>query len=271
MTAMRLSRFTLALTLALIAPAAAWAAESGRSAAALRAEILARYHVRVIEHDLTQRIVPLVATPDRPVKMRDLSPENETACLQAVKTAFVAYPAAFVSSLVGRLALADDLSAWNIRGGAFHTPGLIALNCVQADANEAFDVDSIHDEIAALVLIKMPLDRAAWDAFNPQGFTYGDTASYHAELRHPHSRAGNAALHAKGFVSALGMTGIDNDFQAYAERIFGHPAGFAQLLQAYPAMRGKAAMVMALYRRLSPALGDRLRSSELLAAAGQAP
>ncbi|WP_284944980.1 hypothetical protein [Acidisoma cladoniae] len=244
----------------LLCPLPAWAADGG---ATLRAEIASRWHVTVIETALETRIVPLVATSQRPVTMQDLSPLNEAACLQAVVTAFQAYPAALVTSLVGQVALADGIDAWNIRIGGFHAPGLIALNCEEASENAGFDVDSLHDEMAALFLLKAPLNDAAWRAFNPPGFQYGDVGSYRAELRDPHGRDGDGALHRNGFVSALGLTGIENDFQTYAERIFGHPHEFAALLRAQPAMRGKARMVMDLYVGQAPSLATQFAESGL--------
>jgi hypothetical protein len=229
-------------------------ARAADTSAALRAEIANRWHVTVIESGLATRVVPLVATSQRPVTMQDLSPPNEAACLQAVVTAFQAYPPALVTALVRQVALGDMIDAWNIRIGGFHAPGLIALNCQDADENKAFDVDSFHDEMAALFLMNAPLNHAAWQAFNPPGFQYGDVESYRAELRDPHGRDGDDALHRNGFVSALGLTGIENDFQTYSERIFGHPQEFAALLRAQPAMRGKARMVMALYAGQAPSL-----------------
>lgn len=235
----------LALGLAWLLP------QAGR---AQNADIASRWHITVIEHDLTARIVPLVATPQRPVTMQDLSSANGPACRQAATQALAAYPDTLVASLVQTLALADQITAWNIRIGGFHALGLIALNCDDAAENQAFDRDSLHDELAALLLAKTPINAQAWDALNPPGFHYGDTASYRAELRDPHGRAGDDALHRNGFVSALGLTGRDNDVQTYAERIFGHPADFAAMLRSQPAMRGKARMVMALYLAQAPQL-----------------
>jgi hypothetical protein len=242
-------------------------AQAGHDATALQAEIAKRWHVTIVDHGLTARIVPLVATTQRAVAMEDLSSSNETACLEAVVTAFQAYPPELVRSLVQQIALADMIEAWNIRIGGFHAPGLIALNCQNAGANEDFDVDSLHDEFAALLLAKTPIDSAAWQAFNPRDFRYGDVESYRAELRHPQGRAGDDALHRDGFVAALGLTGIDNDVQTYAERVFGHPGEFAALLRAQPAMRGKARMVMAIYLRQAPSLAAQFAASGLTGAA----
>jgi hypothetical protein len=238
-------------------------ARAAGDATGLRAEIATRWHVTVITGTLATRIVPLVATSQRPVAMQDLSPPNEVACLQAVATALGTYPPVLVAALVRQVALADMIDAWNIRIGGFHAPGLIALNCQDAAENEAFDVDSFHDELAALFLVKAPLDGVAWNAFNPPGFHYGDVESYRAELRDPHGRDGDNALHRNGFVSALGLTGMENDFQTYSERIFGHPEAFAALLRAQPAMRGKARMVMDLYAREAPSLTTQFAASGL--------
>ena len=242
-------------------------AAAAPAADSLRESIEAAWHLRVVENGLRERIVPLVATATRPVAMTDLSPGNRIACLGAVKTAFEAYPVGLVTSLVQQVALADSIDAWSIRIGGFHAPGLVAISCEDAPANAGFDADSMHDELAALLLAAGGLDETAWQAFNAAGFRYGDVESYKAELRDPGGREGEAALHGAGFVSQLGLTGLENDFQTYAERIFGHPAEFAALLRAQPAMRGKARMVMALYARRAPSLAETFRANGLAAAA----
>ncbi|MCB8881027.1 hypothetical protein ACELLULO517_12345 [Acidisoma cellulosilytica] len=266
MTALRTALFAIGLTGAasLLAVPRAQAADD---TASLRLRIASLWHVTLVEKDLTTQVVPLVATPDRPVAMRDLSTANQAACLQAIVIAFQAYPAPFISTLVQKVALADHISVWKIDVGGFHAPGLIALNCQDAADNQAFDRDSLHDELAALLLATTPVDRTGWQAFNPPGFRYGDIESYRAELRDPHGRAGDDALHHDGFVSALGLTGLENDFQTYAERILGHPQEFAELLREQPAMRGKARMVMALYLHQAPALAAQFASSGLTDAA----
>ena len=208
----------------------------------------------VVDTGLAQSIVPRVATAQRPVTMADLSVQNATACLSALQAAFQAYPPTLVSELVQQVALADMIHAWSIRIGGFHAPGLLAINCENASDNASFDTDSVHDELAALLLDRVGLDTAAWRAFNPPGFRYGDLDSYKAELRDPGSRDGEAALHGNGFVATLGLTGVENDFQTYAERVFGHPQEFAALLRQQPAMRGKARLLMALYASQAPLL-----------------
>lgn len=242
------------------------AAESANS---LRQAIQQDWHVTVVDHDLGDMIVPHVATAERPVTMADLSAGNAVSCLGAVVTAFKAYPSGLVSSLVRQVALADMIHAWSIRIGGFHAPGLVAINCERAAENSTFDIDSVHTELAALMLARAGLDEAAWRAFNPPRFRYGDVTSYKDELRDPDSRDGDAALHGNGFVARLGLTGIENDFQTYAERLFGHPEALATLLHQQPAMRGKARLVMALYVSQAPSLAGQFRDEGLTSAAAE--
>ena len=227
-------------------------AASPADIAASKAAIRWRWGIEIIASDLQTRIAPEVTTQQRPVTLADLSEQNAPACRAAVQTALGAYPAAFVSGLVHRVVLADGIHAWDIRIGGFHAPGLLAANCESAVDNERFDVDSIHDSIGALLLARTPLDPAAWSQFNPPGFRYGDVASYKAELRDPGSRDGTAALHRSGFVASLGLTGIENDFETYAEKVFGHPKHLAEMMSANAAMRGKARLLMSMYLRQSP-------------------
>ncbi len=231
------------------------------------AQIQSTWHLQIVDHDLARTIVPFVKRPDRPVEMVDLSDANAPACLTAVFDAFSKYPASFISGLVSKVALADNVHVWSIRTGGFQIDGLLALNCQDAAQHVSFYEDTVHDELAGLLLERSSPDQAAWVGLNPAGFRYGDMASYQAELRNPQSRDGDDALHRNGFMSALGLTGMNNDIETYAAQLIGHPAETVQLLGRYPALRGKATLVMAIYERAAPALTKFFQASGLAEAA----
>ena len=228
-------------------------AESG-DIGQLKAQINRTWGVTIVDGDLANRIVPLVTKPDRPVTMSDVSALNEPACLRAVMGAFSVYPAKFISSLVSRVVLADQVHVWSIRTGGFQTSGILALNCDNAVQNELFYQDTVHDELAGLLLENVTPDENSWLKFDPPGFAYGDMSTYQAALRSPGSRDGDGILHQDGFVSSLGLTGINNDIETNAEKIFGHPTEFAALIQSYPAMRGKTRLLMDVYLQQAPGL-----------------
>jgi len=239
----------------------------GLSADQLEAEIFQTWHIKVTGHDLAAKIVPLIPPADLPVSMTDISAANETACLTSVVTALSVYPVSLVSTLISQIAIADQIYAASIRIGGFQVPGLLALNCDQANAAASFDEDSIHNELAGLLLLKYNSDLSAWQKLNEAGFKYGDINSVKAELRDPQGRAGDEALYSNGFVSRLGLTGVTNDFDTFAGQIFGHPAETAELLKLYPALRGKTRLLMTIYLDIAPGLKTMFDQSGLTAAA----
>jgi hypothetical protein len=239
----------------------------GLSADQLKAQIFQTWHIQVTSHNLTGEIVPLIPAADLPVSMTDISKANEAACLTSVVTALSVYPASLVSGLISRIAIADQIYAGSIRIGGFQVPGLLALNCDQAGSAADFDEDSIHNELAGLLLLKYNLDLSSWKQLNPPSFRYGDLSSVKAELRDPQGRAGDEALYSNGFVSRLGLTDVTNDFDTFAGQIFGHPAETAALIRLYPALRGKTRLLMTIYLGVAPGLKTTFDQSGLTAAA----
>ena len=230
----------------------AWAQDG--SDELLKHEIKTTWGIDVVDTDLSEKIVPLVTTPDVNITMEDVEPEDETACLQTVVHALNEYPAAFVSSLVSKIALAEDIRAWGIRGGGIYGPSLFGVNCVDAEDNRQFDIISVHNQIAALVLAKYSPDLASWDHLNPPSFHYGNMADVQNELRNPDSRQGTAILLANGFVAPLGTTNIKNDFDTFAGEVFGDTNSFVPSLKQYPPLRGKTRLLMSIYLQKAPTL-----------------
>jgi hypothetical protein len=256
------------LLLLLVSVCHSFAAQAqGLPADQLKAQILQTWHIQIADQDLTAEIVPMVPPADRPVTMNDISAANETACLTSVVSALSVYPASLVSGLISRIAIADQIYAGSIRIGGFQVPGLLALNCDQANAAASFDEDSIHNELAGLLLSKYSPDLSAWQTLNDAGFKYGDINSVKAELRDPQGRAGDEALYRNGFVSRLGLTDVTNDFDTFAGQIFGHPAETVELLKLHPALRGKTRLLMTIYLGVAPGLRAMFDQSGLTAAA----
>ncbi|NPD66535.1 hypothetical protein HN018_09535 [Lichenicola cladoniae] len=226
-----------------------------------------RLGLSIVTQNLSTRIVPTVARPDRPVTMRDLADADRQPCLHRVSDALSIYPPALVRSLVHTLALADMIHAWDIRIGGFHAPGLIAVSCEAADLNVAYEIASLHNSFAALVLMHAQPDWSEWEKFNPDGFRYGDETTYKHELQDPGASDGGSLLNRDGFATALGMTGRENDFESYAQRAFGHPADLVAALPGNTRMQGKLRLLMKTYQSLAPDIENRFTADGLAAAA----
>jgi hypothetical protein len=96
--------------------------------------------------------------------------------------------------------------------------------------------------------------RAKWSEFAPAGWHYADSAG--EQLR----RAGTTDPPLDtGFLNAYGATSIENDFNMYAEEMFGFPDYVACLAQKYPLIRRKLDFVMETYVAIDPAFTERFR------------
>ena len=234
-------------------------------------DVLARYGLQVVDRDLATLITPRIARPDRPVTMSDVSPDDEQACLATVGHALAAYPPGFVKALVKTLALAEDLRAWNRSVSGVQIPGLVIVDCQQPVANAPYQAANVHDALAALVIDAAPPDWTAWRAANKPGFRYDNLDAYKAELSDPDARDLAARLNEDGFVSRYGLVGEENDFQTYAEQVFGNGRKFAALVSQSSPMQHKLAVLLDTYLALAPSLRTYFDSTGLTRAARLSP
>ncbi len=213
-----------------------------------------RWGVTVITSDLQREIAPLVATPSRPVQLSDLDPSADAVALNLLGKAFAVYPPGFVPRMLKTIAAASDVKVWNEEAGGFFHEAMIAVNFkgVEDPSTRGFDVDTVHHELSSIVKTQTTFDISAWERANPRDFTYMDLSGLKATLADAGSVEGDATLHEEGFVSRYGQTSLENDWNTYAERVFGHGADFASLLVKEPAMRPKARILMAVYESLDP-------------------
>ena len=84
------------------------------------------------------------------------------------------------------------------------------------------------------------------------GGRLGPVPAYKAQLRDPEAHDADAALNHAGFVTTLGLAGRENDFETYAERLFGHPPGLRRRPCGIPRVQGRLCLLMRTYLALAP-------------------
>ena len=220
----------------------------------LRREFLTRWNVRTIASGVDAVVAPRVGKPGMPVDLQDLAPDRELAALQLVRSALLVYPPGFVRRMLHEVVLSSGLTVWNEPVGGFYFDHTIAVNFagIEDPATRGFDVDTVHHELSSIVRRQITFDVTAWEAINPSGFAYMDTSTYKATLRDAGSVEGDDALHRAGFVSRYGQTTLDNDWNTYAERVFGHGTEFAKQVARFLPMRRKTRILMDVYLSLDP-------------------
>ncbi len=232
-----------------------------------------RWGVAVVADDLQRQVGAMVSTPTRPVRLLDLHPGDERVALDLVDDAFAVYPAGFVPRVLKTVALASHIDVWGEDAGGFYHDHMIAVNFegLEDGGTHSFDVDTVHHELSSIVRRETTFNVTTWEAANPKGFRYMSLQGYKAVLADAGPVAGDAALHRAGFVSQYGQTSLDNDWNTYAERIFGHGTEFARWLTVEPARRPKTRLLMDVYMSLDPRFTAYFQHTGLTKAASANP
>ena len=258
----------LGLGLALAVAAVAVERPRADPAGPLRAEIAARWGLTVLSTDLDRAIAPRVARPTMPVHLADLPSAQQPMALAVVRDALSVYPPDFVRRILREVVLAGDITVWGETTGGLYGGPMIAVNFRGIDdpASRGFDVDTVHHELSSIVRRQVSFDVTAWEAANPPGFHYMDASGYRATLADAGSVEGDEALHRAGFVSRYGQTTLDNDWNTYAERVFGHGEDLARVIATSAPMRAKTQMLLDIYLSLDPSFAAYFDRAGLIAA-----
>jgi hypothetical protein len=216
--------------------------------------VTSRFHGQLITKSLQSTVAPLVARPDRPTTLTDLPLASEQPAINGLASALAIYPPGFIDKLVHRIARAGQITMWNLEAGGFFTADMIALNAhgIALPGGATFLADSFHHEFSSIVRNQVLFNVSDWTATNPQNFSYATMEQYKRIMAQPGSVECDETLHKNGFVSLYGTTSLDNDWNTYAERVFGHPEDFAGQIKRFPRMQAKTRQMLDIYSKLDP-------------------
>ncbi len=237
----------------------------GGDAGPLRAEISRVWHGEIVTSALQANIAPAVQLSGRPVLIDDLPQGDLLPALSSLYGAMAIYPAGFLDRIVKRVVLAGRIRMWNLDVGGFFNGSTVAINdaSVASPDGKVFSADTFHHELSSIIRNQVLFNVSEWTADNPPGFRYLSLDAYKALLAKPPSVEGDAALHDQGFVAAYGTTSLDNDWNTYAEKVFGHGPQFAELIRRYPKMRSKTRQLLDIYAGLDQRFEAYFRQSGL--------
>lgn len=224
--------------------------------------------ITVFEHDLQKRITSEIALPTRPITLIDLPDSDVAAAARSLRSALDVYPAGFLHTMLHRVVMAGDITVFGIRAGGLYHDDMVAISYVDVEDGEGarFSIDTLHHELSSIVRQHVTFNDTQWEAANPQSFGYMDEAGYRRVLANPGSVDGDPALHQAGFVSLYGKTSLDNDWNTYAEKVFGHGATFAREIAPYPKMRQKTRQLLDIYQGLDSTFANYFARTGLRAA-----
>jgi hypothetical protein len=234
-----------------------------------RRDIEARGQFALITDRLQDRVAPLIGEADRPVHFDDLSPADQLGALKSLDAALAPYPPGFIKRFIDKVVLASDIRFWGGTriGGCFFDRGIaIAYGGDGSDTIDPVNRDTFHHELSSHVRIVSQIDDARWAGFNAPGTGYLSEADYRKLIADGQHKGGDAALYEAGFVRPYGRSDIDDDWNTFAEQVFGHAQDFANLIRPYPRLRGKTGMMLDTYQALEPRFAGYFDSTGLRAA-----
>jgi hypothetical protein len=238
-----------------------------------RAEAIGRRHGLLIGFgDPARFYTPPFGATDAVIPGCEAEPvvfDNLSPSLDGIATSLALYPPGFIAKLCRAIFICGNLRCEGVSAGGTYGPAWIILS-----ANPVFGPGGIyetarlgvHHEFSSLVLARFPALVPRWMATLPVGWQ-GIESTRDALLQ-----AGGEGH--DGFLSSYGATSVENDFNTYAETVFGDPAKLVELARKSRIVRQKATLLLGVYVSLDERLTAIFRSfglGELLVGSGDHP
>lgn len=191
------------------------------------------------------------------IVMTPAKPRDAALALNGVEAALRQYPPGFVSKLIKAVFVSGELRMQGeIAGGTYGYAWVIisARSGRAAGDIRELGFEAFHHELSSFVLSADIGTRPRWSEFAPAGWNFA--ASAREQLLRAATK--DPPLDT-GFLNAYGATSVENDFNMYAEVMFGFPDYVACLAQNYPLIRRKLDFVMQTYVAMDPAFTERFR------------
>lgn len=185
-----------------------------------------------------------------PAALSDLAP-----ALDGLATSLDLYPPGFVARFCRAIFVCGPLFLDGERAGGTFGPAWIILAAdpfVGPGGIRETARLGVHHEFSSIILPRVPGLEARWAETLPPGWQPA-TGTADA-LRHAGQREDR-----DGFLSSYAATSLENDFNTYAETVFGFPARLAALARTSMLVRRKAGLLLDAYVGLDKRLATTFR------------
>ncbi|WDE11411.1 hypothetical protein [Thalassomonas haliotis] len=122
----------------------------------------------------------------------------------------------------------------------------------------------VHHELSSFVFNKQPMTGIAWKKLMPVNW---QGANGYAQALNANRTL--APDYSNGFLSKYAETSVENDFNTYAELVFGKPDELVELAENYPLIAKKLRLFIGAYNALSPEMASIFNQSSLEAVAAE--
>jgi hypothetical protein len=177
-------------------------------------------------------------------------PRDVAFSLNGVESALQQYPPGFVAKLIKAVFVGGELRMQGERASGTAGAAWVILSArpdYGPDGLREVGFAGLHHELSSFVLRADPRTWSKWVEFAPASGRYSEDpggALRRAETTDPSPDT--------GFLNAYGATNLENDFNVYAEEMFGHPDKVARLAREHPLIRRKLDFVMETYAAIDP-------------------
>jgi hypothetical protein len=176
------------------------------------------------------------------------------AALDGIEQALAVYPPGFVSTRCKAVFICGSMVSDGARAGGTYGPTWIILVASGRFGDGGIYETArlgIHHEFSSLVWMARLDLYARWRTLLPPGYTEakGDAEA----LKASPSEEGDVE---RGFLTPYGATGVENDFNTYAEMVFTDADRVAALADEHPVVAQKLGLVMNAYISLDDRFED---------------
>lgn len=160
------------------------------------------------------------------------------------------YPDELVGNNIDKLKLCRTLSFHDVGyGGTYHNRSLyMASEGKYGQYTDEYIRRIFHHEFSSVLMknYSFPYDR--WMKANPEELVYLDANDQMLKsITSGRDLQSNESLYKLGLIEQYGYSGLENDFNLYAEMLFVDPQKFKKLISQYPAIAKKYQVLKEFY------------------------
>jgi hypothetical protein len=165
------------------------------------------------------------------------------------------YPAGMADHYLDRVYILKSLQFYGYPYGGSYTKKTIYLTLDETNLlnTDKFLEERFHHEFSSILWREnyRKLDLEQWQAFNPNGFVYGEGGL-------DAIRSGIASMDTDpgyfdiGFINRYAMTEIEQDINVMAQNLFTGGPGFWEIVDAKERIREKVLLLIGFYHSLDP-------------------
>ncbi len=197
------------------------------------------------------------AAPNTQSPLIEFSPallEEAEETLDGIEHALRVYPHGFIASMINTIFITGQIRIEGVEAGATFGPRWLAISNTPewngTKANFENGYYAVHHELSSLVLSQKPMFRISWRSLMPTNWipAYSESEALNTPMGEP--------SYAEGFLSEYAKTSVGNDFNVYAEHIFGNPSHLMALAGTHKAIAKKIGLFITIYSGIDPRFGD---------------